>query len=100
MGGRGRGVSPVGAKGSSRKEEEAEVALECGLSMARDGDLPGAADSFHPAFVEGPPRDGRPEGPGQMRPSFVPVEALPREHAPLRAGGIEVDSESREEVLT
>ena len=34
-----------------------------------------------------------------MRPTFAPVEALPREHAPLRTDGVQVDSKPGEEVF-
>ena len=65
----------------------------------REGDLAAAAGSLRPASGEGVLREGGFGGAREMRPPFAPVEALPREHAPLCAGGIKVDSEPREEVL-
>ena len=61
-------------------------------------DLAGSCGLFRPFLGEGVNSEGGSEGAREVRPSFAPVGALPREYAALHEDGVEVDSELRDEV--
>lgn len=84
---------------SIQRGENDKLALGGCFAVARDGDLSGSRGSLYPAVLEGALPEGSSEGAGEVRPSFAPVEALSRKCAVLRADGVEVDSELREEVF-
>jgi len=76
---------------------------ECLAAAGRDGKRAGAGEAPDPAFREAMAADGGPEPPGDMDPSFAPIEAGPAER-PRRAPGAgtgpgEHDAEGRKQPL-